>query len=131
MDIFIKASALALIVSVLYQMVSGRNKEIGMLLVVLGCSVVLMMAVSFMEPVFTFLRKLQILGDLNDELFSILLKSVGIGLLAEVSVLVCNDMGNASMGKTLQILATAVILWISLPMLSSLLELIGEILGKV
>lgn len=131
MDIFVKASALALIVSVLYQMVSGRNKEIGVLLVVLGCAIVLFMAISYIEPVFAFIQKLQALGNLNMELLEILLKAVGIGLLAEICVLVCNDMGNASMGKALQILAAAVILWLSLPMLSSLLDLIGEILGEV
>ena len=131
MDNFVKASALVLIASVLYQMVSGRNKEIGMLLVVLGCTVVLVMAISYLEPVFSFVKKLQTLGNLNSEMLSVLLKSVGVGLLAEISVLVCNDMGNASMGKALQILATAVILWISLPMISGLLDLIGKILGEV
>ena len=131
MDIFIKASVLALIVSVLYQIVSGRNKEIGLLLVVLGCAIVLFMAISYMEPVFTFIQKLLVLGNLNTEMFSILLKSAGIGLLAEICVLLCNDMGNSSMGKALQVLATAVILWLALPMLSSLLDLIGEILGEL
>ena len=131
MDGFIKASALVLIVSVLYQVVSGKNKEVGGLLVVIGCVSVLLLAISYMEPVFAFIRKLQSLGNLNTEMLVILLKSVGIGLLAEITVLVCNDMGNASMGKALHILATAVILWLSLPMLSSLLDLIGEILGEV
>lgn len=131
MSIFVKASALALIVSVLYQMVSGRNKEIGTLLLVLGSCVILITAVSYIEQVFAFIRKLQTLGKLNNEMLEILLKSVGIGLLAEISVLVCNDMGNASMGKTLQILATAAILWLSLPMLNSLLDLIGNLLGEV
>lgn len=131
MSIFVKASALALIVSVLYQMVSGRNKEIGTLLLVLGSCVILITAVSYIEQVFAFIRKLQTLGKLNNEMLEILLKSVGIGLLAEISVLVCNDMGNTSMGKTLQILATAAILWLSLPMLNSLLDLIGNLLGEV
>ena len=131
MDIFIKANALVLIVSVLYQIISGRNKEIGTLLVVLGCAIVLFMAISYMEPVFTFIRKLQALGNLNTEMLGVLLKTVGIGLLAEISILVCNDMGNSSMGKALQILATAVILWLALPMLSSLLDLLGEILGEL
>ncbi len=131
MDIFLKASGLVLIVSVLYQMVTGRNKEIGTLLLVLGCCVVLITAVSFIEPVFAFISKLQALGNLNMEMLEILLKCAGIGLVAEIAVLVCNDMGNASMGKTLQILASAVILWLSLPMLNSLLDLIGKILGEV
>ena len=131
MDNFVKASALSLIVCVLYQVLSGKNKEVGILLAVLGCASVLLMAISYMEPVFAFIKKLQTLGNLNSEMLAILLKSVGIGLLAEITVLVCNDMGNASMGKALQILATAVILWLSLPMLGSLLDLIAEMLGEV
>ena len=131
MDIFIKASTLTLVVCVLYQMVSGRNKEIGTLLIVLGCALILSMAVSYLQPIFAFIQRLQEIGSLNSELLSILLKSVGVGLLAEISILICNDMGNASMGKTLQILATAVILWISLPMFDSLLDLISGILGEL
>ena len=131
MDIFVKASAFVLIVSILYQMVSGRNKEIGTLLLVLGSCVVLIVTTSYIAPVFSFISKLQLLGNLNNEMLEILLKSVGIGMLAEIAVLVCNDMGNASMGKTLQILATAVILWLSLPMLNSLLDLIENLLGEV
>jgi stage III sporulation protein AD len=131
MDIFLKASAFVLIVTILHQMVSGRNKEIGTLLVIAGCAVVLVVAVKCIEPVFAFISRLQELGHLNIEMLEILLKTVGIGFLAVVSVLVCNDMGSSSMGKTLQILATAVILWISLPLLESLLDLIGEILERV
>ena len=81
--------------------------------------------------VFAFIGKLQAVGNLNTEMLEILLKSVGIGLLSEIAVLVCCDMGNASMGKTLQILSMAVILWLSLPLFSSLLDLIGKILGEV
>lgn len=131
MDIFLKASALALIVSILYIAVSGHNKEIGALLVICGCAVVFGMALAYIEPIFEFIRQLQTLGNLNVELIEILLKSVGVGLLAEIAILVCNDMGNKSMGKALQIMATSVILWISLPLFTGLLDLIGEILGEL
>lgn len=131
MDIFLKASALALIVSILYIAVSGHNKEIGALLVICGCAVVFGMALAYIEPIFEFIRQLQNLGNLNVELIEILFKSVGVGLLAEIAILVCNDMGNKSMGKALQIMATSVILWISLPLFTGLLELVGEILGEL
>ena len=131
MEIFVKAIAFAFIVTILYQMVSGRNKEIGTLLVVAGCAAVWAVAIKYIEPVFAFINRLQELGKLNAQMLEILLKSVGIGLLAEISVLVCNDMGSSSIGKTVQILATAMILWVSLPLLESLLDLIGEILDNV
>ena len=64
-------------------------------------------------------------------MLTILLKVVGTALIAEIVTLVCMDGGNASMGKALQFLAAAVILWLSLPMLTALLELIEEILGNL
>jgi hypothetical protein len=45
--------------------------------------------------------------------------------------MVCADAGNASLGKVLQILASAVILWLSLPVFTALIELIQKILGEL
>ena len=131
MDILLKGSAFALTVIVLYQMLSGRNKEIGTLLVVVGSSVILVMAIMYMSPIFQFFEMLQTIGNLNHEVLSILFKSVAIGFLTEISVLVCNDMGNTSVGKTLQILSTVLILRLALPLLNSLLDLISGIMGEL
>ena len=68
MDIFIKATAVTLVVSLLYQLVSGRNKEIGTLLLVLGCCIILMTAISYIEPIFAFIEKMQTRGNLDSEL---------------------------------------------------------------
>ena len=54
-----------------------------------------------------------------------------MGLLAEVTELICIDSGNTALGKGLKILATAVILWMSVPLLSGLISLIEEILVSV
>ena len=131
MEILLKGSAFALTVTVLYEMVAGRNKETGVLLAALGSAMILLLAVSYIEPVIAFIKRLQAIGNLNYEMLGILIKCVGIGVLAEISVLVCNDMGNTSVGKSLQILAAALILWISLPLLNSLLDLVEEILGEI
>ena len=131
MDILLKGSAFALTVIVLYQMLSGRNKEIGTLLVVVGSSVILVMSIMYMSPIFQFFEMLQTTGNLNHELLSILFKSVAIGFLTEISVLVCNDIGNTSVGKTLQILSTVLILRLALPLLNSLLDLISGIMGEL
>ena len=131
MEILLKGSAFALTLTVLYQMLSGRNKEIGVILVVTGSAIILMMAISYMRPIFQFFEKLQIMGNLNHDVVSILFKSVAIGFLTEIMTLICNDMGNASVGKALQILATALILRISLPLFNSILDLIAGIMGEL
>ena len=64
-------------------------------------------------------------------MLGILLKAVGIGLVSEIAGLVCTDAGNGSLGKTLQLLGSAVILYLSLPIFTAMLELIREILREL
>ena len=84
-----------------------------------------------LEPVLDFLRELETLGDLQGDMLGILLKAVGIGLVSEIAGLVCTDAGNGSLGKTLQMLGSVVILYLSLPIFTAMLELIREILREL
>jgi stage III sporulation protein AD len=68
---------------------------------------------------------------LNLELLAVILKTVGIGMVGELAGLVCSDAGNAALAKTIQILTTAMILWLSIPLFESLLDLVQTILGEL
>ena len=131
MDIFLKAGASALITVILCLIVSKRDKDFGLLLTLAGCSLLLIMAITYLEPVFSFFNCLQTAGNMDSDVLAILLKTVGIGLLSEICSLICADVGNSALGKSLQILATALILWISMPLLTKLMDLVGEILGEI
>ena len=109
----------------------GKQKDIGVLLTMAVCCMVAMIAISYLEPVLDFLRELETLGDLQGDMLGILLKAVGIGLVSEIAGLVCTDAGNGSLGKTLQMLGSAVILYLSLPIFTAMLELIREILREL
>ena len=61
-------------------------------------------------------------------MLQIVMRSVGIGLLSEITLHICTDSGNTALGKTLQILGNAIILWLSLPIFTKIIELIEEIL---
>lgn len=130
MDIYIKAVSVALITVVLCLIVAKRDKDMSLLLTVVACCMLVAVAVTYLEPVFSFFRQLQTIGDMDSEILGILLKSVGIGLLSEIVGLICADVGNSALGKALQIVAVALILWISLPLLTTLIELVSEILGE-
>lgn len=131
MDDFVKCAAGILIAVVLILTISKQGKDISILLIISVCCMVLVVAAAYLQPVIDFLRQLQSIGQLDSESITILLKCVGVGLLSEITCLICTDSGNASLGKALQLLATATILWISLPLLSELMELIDKILGAV
>lgn len=131
MDIFIKAAGGVLITLVLYLVLTKQGKDISTILTVAVCCMIAATAVNYLEPVINFLNKLQTVGQLDHDMLNIILKAVGIGVLAEITCLICNDAGNAALGKTLQILAAAVVLWMSVPLFTSMIELVEEILVSI
>lgn len=131
MEVYLKALAIVLLSIVLCLILSKQNKDISLLLTLAVCCIITIAAMSYLHPMIDFFRKLKQIGQLDSELFGILLKAVGVGLLAEITGLICTDFGNSALGKTIQLLATAVILWISLPLLNSLMDLVGNILEAI
>lgn len=131
MNEFLKATAGVLTALILYLCLNKHSKDSSILLTLAVCAMVLLSTISILRPVLTFLKQVQEIGDLDKDLLSILLKAVGIGMIAEISMLICKDAGNESMGKTIQMMATAVVLWISIPVFDKLLLLMNKILGSI
>ena len=131
MDGFIRVCAVALLSVILILVLGKQEKDWAVLLAILGCCMIIAVGLSYLEPVMSFLRQLRDITGLDPELINRVMKAAGIALLAEVTAVVCADAGNSAMGKAIQITAVFVILWLSLPLLASLLELVKELLGDV
>ena len=128
---FLQAAAAVLIGLILTQLLSNRDKSYASMLSIGVCAMVLLLGLRYLAPVVDFLRELEALGNLHSEMVKILLKAAGIGILTEISALLCTDSGNASLAQSLRILSAAVIMWLSLPVFRALLELIQRILEGV
>ena len=131
MDLYVKAIACALIGVVLCLSLYGKGKDISLLLTMLICVMVVGVGFSYLSSVFSFFGTLQQMIGLDNDLLNILLKAVGVAIMGEVAVLVCKDAGQGSLGKAVQILTSAVILWISLPLYTQILTLIEELLTGI
>ncbi len=131
MEIFLKAAASTLIAVILILVLSKQGKDMSVLLVIAACILVISGAVSFLQPIKDLIIKLQQVGQWESETLSIVLKAVGIGLISEITCLICTDAGNAALGKTLQFMASIVILWLSIPLINDLLALLDRILGAI
>lgn len=131
MTYFLQATALVLVAAILCLTIGKQGKDFSILLTIAVCCMVLILGAAYLEPVLDFLQNLESMGQLDSSLIDVLFKVVGIAMLSEIAGMICTDAGNASMGKALHILGTAVILWLSIPIFNALLELIGQILGEV
>ena len=131
MNVFIKAVAGVLIALILWISLGKQNKDFSVLLTLMVCAMVFMVAISFLRPLIQFIGTLQSVGGLDKDMVSVVMKAVGIGVIGEICTLICKDAGNESLGKSLQFLATTVVLWISIPVFEELLSLLDSILGSL
>ena len=131
MNVFWKTAAGILTAIILWINLNKSNKDASVLMTIAVCTMAVIASAAFLQPVVSFIKKLQGIGSLDSDLVSVVMKAVGIGIVTEISVLICKDAGNESMGKTLQFVSAAAILWLSIPVFESLLALLDKILGAV
>ena len=131
MDIFFKATAGVLLAIIISMVLSKQGKDFSVLLILCVCCMVAAVALTYFQEIFAFIKSLEGLGNLNHNFISILFKSVGIGILSEITVLICTDSGNSALGKVIQILSTAIILWICIPLFTELMELVKTVLSNL
>lgn len=60
---------------------------------------------------------------------SVILKSLGIGILAQTTADVCRDSGEAAIASKVEFAAKIIILLLAIPILKTLLELVAGFLG--
>ena len=129
MELFVKATAAVLIAAIFCVVLSNHGKDISLLLSLAACCMLMVLAASYLRPVLDFLERLTELGGINEQLVSTLLKITGIGLISQIAVLICTDSGNQTLAKALQMMTTALVLCLSVPLLEETLFLIEGVLG--
>lgn len=130
MGTFISVLAAVLLAVVLGLVLNKQSKDMTLLLTMAVCAMVMLAAVTYLQPVIDFLDRLQSVGDIDSDMLQIILKSVGIALVGEIAGMICNDSGFGAMGKAIRILSTATILWLAIPLMESMLELLQKIMGE-
>ena len=128
---YLRWTAAVLIGLILSLVISKQSKDMSLLLPLAGCVLVCLGALEFLEPVTELLRELRRLGGLDSEAVTILMKAALIGLLSELMGLICADVGEGALGKALQILSNAAVLWLSIPLLRQLITMVGEVLAEI
>ena len=131
MELFLKACGAVLLTVILVLSFNTQSRDLSLVLLIGVCCMTALVALNYLEPVIDFVRQLEQLGNIDSSVVRILLKAVGIGLISEIAALICSDAGSNSLGKGIQFLGSAVILWLSLPMFTMLMDLLRQIVGDL
>lgn len=129
MHYFWKAIGLVLVAIILWLVLDKREKDYSALLTLAVCCAIAGAVAAYLQPVVEFVWQLMDMGKLHDALLGILLKVVGVGFVAELTGMVCTDAGNSAMAGMVRLLGSAAMLYLSIPLMQTLMDLIQEILG--
>lgn len=131
MELFWKALGAALVCVLLTATLERQGKDFSLFLTLCVCVMLGIIAANFIDPVLDYLSQLGSLGDLRSDLLQTLMKIFGIGMAGEMAASVCSDAGNSSLGKGLRLLSNVAILYLAIPIFTSLTSLLVQILGEV
>ena len=131
MEIFWKSVGASLIALILCMILAKRSPDAATVLTLLVCCMLLGVAVRFLSPIVDYMHTLSSLGNIDRDNLEILMKATALGIISQISAMLCVDAGNSALGKGIEIMAVCAILWVSLPLLSELVELIRDVVGQL
>ena len=121
--------ALCIITALLALTLRGQRPEFAMLLS-LGCGIFVLLALmGQMKEIITGLEKIMSGLSEQSDLTAIILKALGICIVAELGSQCCRDAGEAAIAAKVELVAKAALVLMSMPVFTSLMETAGELLS--
>ena len=119
---------IGLIALVLIIILRQYKPEFTIYISLIAGAIILFMVIGRLAGVVNLLANLGSRTSINSEFITILLKITGIAILTEFAVSICKDSGETAIANKIELGGKAVIIAMSIPIISSLLETIIKIL---
>lgn len=127
MDI-VKIIAVGMITAICYVLLKESKPEIAYLTLIAGAVVVFLLVVDMLTEIISAFNGLAAKTGLNFEIMGSILKIIGVGYLTEFSAGICEDMGAKSVSDKVLFGGKVLIMFLSLPIITALINLIISIL---
>lgn len=127
MDI-IKIIGIGLISLVIIIIIKQYRPEFAIYISILAGSLIIILVMDKLSGIVNLLLDLSNKSGLNSNFLKILLKITGIAFLTEFAVSICKDSGENSIANKVDLGGKIIIISLSIPILSSLLETVIKIL---
>lgn len=127
MEIF-KIIALGILICVVIIIIKQIKPEFAVLVLIAGSIIMLCYLFNYFTNILGVFDKIISKTEINAELFAIILKIVGIGYLIEFAANICADSGNPAIADKIVLGGKLIILTVSMPIITNLLDIIVELL---
>ena len=124
----VKIIGIGLIALIIIIILRQYKPEFAIYVSIVAGVLILLISISNISGVINLLKDISNRANINSEFLGIILKITGIAILTEFAVSICQDSGEKSIANKIDIGGKVIIITISLPIISSLLETILKVL---
>ena len=124
----IKIIGIALIALVIIIMLKQYRPEYAIFISILTGIIILFLVMDRLTGIINLIESIQSKFSINTQFIALLIKITGIAFLSEFAVSICKDSGEAAIASKIELGSKIIIISMSIPIISSLLEIILKIL---
>ena len=128
MEEIIKIIGIGLTALVIIIILKQYKPEYALYVSIIAGILILFLAMEKISGIVNLLQSISDKTYINKTFLSILLKITGIAFITEFAVSICSDAGEKAIASKIEIGSKVIIVTMSIPIITSLLELIIEIL---
>lgn len=130
MDTLIKIISMAIITCVACLVVKPVRPDFAVLLSIVGGIIIVFYMLSYLSSIFQVFNSIFTTSGVSSSLYAIVFKIIGIGYLTEFTASICSDTGNTSLGDKVLLGGKIVILAMALPIVTSILDIVMQLLPR-
>ncbi len=124
----IKIIGIALIALIIIIMLKQYRPEYAIFVSLLTGALILLLVMDKLTGIINLIQSIQDKFSINTQFIALLIKITGIAFLSEFAVSICKDSGEAAIASKIELGSKIIIISMSVPIISSLLEIILKIL---
>lgn len=127
MDI-LKIVGIGIIAVIIITIIKQYKPEFAIYVSILAGIIIFFMVSEKLSGIISLINELTLKSSINSDFIKILLKITGIAFLAELAVQICMDLGESALANKVDLGGKVIIISLSIPILSSLMETVVQIL---
>ena len=124
----IKIIGIALIAVIIIIMLKQYRPEYAIFISILSGALILILVMDKLDGIIALIKSIQDKSSINMEFITLLIKITGIAFLSEFAVSICKDSGEGAIASKIEMGTKVIIVSMSIPIISSLLEVITKLL---
>ena len=128
MDEVIKIIGIGLISLIIIIIIKQYRPEFAIYISIIAGITIIYLIFNKLEGIINLLKTISNKSGINNEFLELLLKITGIAFLAEFSINLCKDSGEGAIASKIEMGTKVIIVSMSIPIISSLLEVITKLL---